>query len=195
MRIVCLEQNTENSFLSKLKKMEVSSYRLLTVLHMGCIYKSQATKTEIRESSRRIDKRSQLSSSFFVVKSISCSITLLTKTNRDMPHHPMPFLLYSQQFTGIPSLDYLIAGKVWMHHYHSCCHMRYITWSLRQNILSWIQKWIICPFCERSDKLKQKYSSRLMHHPGWLQFRINHSLRSLWICIPTGESFYDHVNS
>lgn len=60
--------------------------------------------------------------------------------NQDIPPQPIPPLLYPQQFTGIPSVDYLKAGKVFMHHYHACCHMRYIIWVFRQRILSWRQK-------------------------------------------------------
>lgn len=83
MRIVCLEQNTENSFLSELKKTEVSSYRVLCVLHMDCTYKksllssiNRQLKLKSEKVAEELIKGPQLSSSFFIMKSVSCSTIL-----------------------------------------------------------------------------------------------------------------------
>lgn len=195
MRIVCLEQNRENSFLSELKKIEVSS---LCVLHLGCFYEKSLLSSIDRQSklksqkvAKELIKGPQLSFFFFIMRSISCSTTLLTKTC-----HSTPFLSFCTPSNLLDSFCGLYNSKegtdaplslLLSHEIHDM--------EFQAEYFVWIYKWIIYLFCERSDQLNQKHSSRLVQLPDWLQLRINHSLWSLWICIPTGESFCDRANS
>lgn len=140
-----LSKSTESSILRELKKIEVSSYKLLWVLHMVCICKKSCCLAQIGNQNWNQRKCGRTTGRTSTCKFLllHCEIYFMFDPfiNTDTLPHPVLLLLYPQQFTGIPSVDYLKAGKEFMHYYHACCHMRYIIWVFRQNILSWRQKW------------------------------------------------------